>query len=132
MTTPTTGLQLFAREKRVRLTTYEPNGSPVGGPSPIVVEGDRAFVRTYGRAKRNERLERYPEVEIAPASMGGTPTGAPMKARARRLQGEEARHAALLLARKQPLLQGIAVPVGYALMLDSPVHYELRLVGESR
>ncbi|NLU70941.1 hypothetical protein [Streptomyces sp. HNM0574] len=130
MTTPSTGLRLFAREKRVRLTTYEPNGEPVGGPSPIAVEGDRAYVRTYGRAKRNGRLDRYPEVEIAPASLGGTPTGAPMKARARRLHGEESRHAAMLLARKQPLLQGVAVPLGYALMLDSTVHYELRLVGE--
>lgn len=130
MTTPSTGLQLFARVKRVRLTTYEPDGTPVGGPSPIVVEGDHAYVRTYGRAARNARLERYPEAEIVPASLGGTPAGAPMKARARRLEGEEARHAALLLARKQPLLQGFAVPFGYALMLDRTVHYELRLVGE--
>ncbi|MCF6525469.1 pyridoxamine 5'-phosphate oxidase family protein [Streptomyces sp. JJ36] len=130
MATPTTGLQLFARERRVRLTTYERDGTPVGSPAAIVVEGDHAYVRTHRRAPHTEHLRRYPEAEVAPADLGGTPTGAPMKARVRRLEGGEARHAAARLARKHPLLHGVAVPVGYALRLDRPVHYELRLVGE--
>lgn len=121
---------MFARERRVRLTTYERDGTPVGGATNIAVEGDRAYVRTYGKARQVARLRRYPEAEIAPADLGGTPTGAPVKARVRRLEGEESRHAAARLARKHPLLQGVAVPLGYALRLDRPVHYELRLVGE--
>ncbi|MCT2592694.1 hypothetical protein LHJ74_22740 [Streptomyces sp. N2-109] len=130
MATPTTGLHVLSRRGRVRLTTYEPDGRPVGSSACIVVEGDHAFVRTYRKAKHAERLRRYPEAELAPADLGGTPIGAPMKARARRLEGSEARRAAAKLARKHPLLQGVAAPLGSALRLDRPVHYELRLVGE--
>ncbi|MBA0053224.1 hypothetical protein E0L36_20805 [Streptomyces sp. AJS327] len=128
MTTPTTGLMLFAHARRVRLTTYEPEGTPVGCRAHITVEGDRAFVRTYGHARTN--LDRYPEVEIVTASAGGTPTGAPMKARVRKLSGEESRHAAGALARKHPLMQGLVTPLTAALRMDRPSLYELRLVGE--
>ncbi|NGO69059.1 hypothetical protein [Streptomyces boncukensis] len=130
MSTPTTGLRLFARERRVRLTAFAREGTPVGRTARIAVEGDHAYVRTHARDRRNQHLDRYPEVEITPASLDGTPTGAPMKARARRLRGPESRHAARRLARRYPFTQGLAAPLGYALMLDRSVHYELRLVGE--
>ncbi|MEE1929616.1 PPOX class F420-dependent oxidoreductase [Streptomyces sp. TRM 70351] len=130
MTTPTTGLAHFAEERHIRLTTYARDGAPVGGATRIAVDGDRAYVRTCARAQENDRLRRYPEVEIAPATAGGTPTGAPLKARARRLSGDEARHAARRLARKHPLAQGVAVPLGYALKLDRPVLYEIWLPGD--
>lgn len=124
MTTPTTGFQLFARTRRVRLTTFAREGTPVAHPSAIAVEGDHAYVCTPAKGKQNAHLDRYPEVEIR------TPVGTPMKARARRLHGSESRHAALRLARRHPLSHGIVAPLGYRLMLDRPVHYELRLVGE--
>lgn len=130
MTTPTTGLAMFARERRVQLTTYERDGQPVGTPSAIVVDGNRAYFRVSGRAKKTQRLHRYPEVEIVPATIGGTPAGAPMKARARRLTGSDARHAAMRLARKHPLMHGVVLPLGAALTMDRPEHYELRLIGE--
>ncbi|MET7637380.1 hypothetical protein [Streptomyces sp. NPDC005438] len=130
MSTPTTGLSQFAQVKRVRLTTYAANGNPVGTTTSIAVEGDHAFVRTHRRAGDHARLERYPEVEISKVTMGGTPDGAPMKARARRLRGAEARHAARRLALRHPVAQAVATPIGYALIADRPVHYELRLVGE--
>lgn len=130
MTTPTTGLQLFSRARKVCLTTYEPEGTPVGSSAHIAVEGDRAYVRTHARARRNKHLDRYPEAEIATATLDGTPSGAPMKARARRLHGSESRHAAGRLARKHPLAEGLAAPLSHALMFDRSVLYELRLVGE--
>ncbi|GAB3956215.1 PNPOx family protein [Streptomyces sparsus] len=130
MATPTTGLANFASQKRVRLTTYGRDGTPQGYTANLAVEGDRGYFRTYSRADKNEHLRRYPEVEIVPATMDGTPAGAPLKARVRRLEGQEARHAARRLARKHPLMHGVLVPIGYALKLDRPVHYELRLIGE--
>ncbi|MDK1472521.1 hypothetical protein QNO07_03610 [Streptomyces sp. 549] len=130
MATPTTGLANFASEKRVRLTTYGRDGTPQGYTSNLAVEGDRAYFRTYSRAEKNARLDRYPEVEIVPATMDGVPAGAPLKARVRRLDGQESQHAARRLARKHPLMQGVLVPLGYALKFDRPVHYELRLIGE--
>ncbi len=69
-------------------------------------------------------------MELAAATLTGTPAGAPMKARVRELRDSEARHAAAQLARRHPLTQGFLVPLGYRLMFDRPVHYELRLVGE--
>lgn len=131
MATPTTGLRLFARERRIRLTTFERDGTPVGAASRMAVDGDRAYVGTRGRSPRTERLRRYPEAEIAPATLGGTPTGAPLKARVRRLEGSEARHAARRLARKHPLMHGLVLPLGRLLAWDRPVHYELRPAGES-
>jgi uncharacterized protein len=130
MATPTTGWQQFAQERRIRLSTYNRDGTPVGALAHIAVEGDRAYVRTRSRAEKTSRLRRYPEAEVTAATLGGTPAGAPVKARARRLEGQEARHAARRLVRRHPLMHGIAVPLGYAIRLDRPVHYELRLVGE--
>ena len=124
MTTPTTGLQLFASARRIRLTTFAREGTPEGHSAAIAIEGDRAYVSTPAKGRQHAHLDRYPEVEIS------TPTGAPMKARARRLHGSESRHAAVRLARAHPLSEGLVVPLGYRLMLDRPVHYELRLVGE--
>lgn len=65
-----------------------------------------------------------------PATMGGTPAGAPMKARVKRLHGADARHAARRLARKHPLMHGLVLPLGSALTFDHAEHYELRLIGE--
>ncbi|MBB1253669.1 PPOX class F420-dependent oxidoreductase [Streptomyces alkaliterrae] len=130
MTTPSSGFDMFAGERRVRLTTYERDGRPVGEAAGIAVEGDRAFFRASRRTHKCERLHRYPEVEIATASMDGTPTGAPMKARARRLEGSAARHAARCLARRHPLMHGVLLPVGAVLTGDRAEHYELRLIGE--
>lgn len=130
MTTPTTGLAMYARERRVRLTTYQRDGQPVGTATNIAVEGDKAYVRTSARSQKSQHLHRYPEVEIVPATMGGTPAGAPMKARVKRLHGADARHAARRLARKHPLMHGLMLPLGSALTLDHAEHYELRLIGE--
>ncbi|MCK1795343.1 hypothetical protein MTQ01_04835 [Streptomyces sp. XM4193] len=130
MTTPTTGLAMYARKSRVRLTTYQRDGQPVGTAQAIAVEGDRAYVRASARSKKIEHLHRYPEVEITPATLGGTPAGAPMKARARLLEGLDARYAARRLAMRHPFMHGLVLPVGSALTFDSAEYYELRLIGE--
>jgi PPOX class probable F420-dependent enzyme len=125
MATPSTAFELFDGERTILLTTYEPEGTPVGGPTCMAIEGDRAFVRVGSRALRARHLERRPEAEIAPATLGGTPTGNPLKANARRLKGPEARHAARALARRHPFRCGLAL-----LKPDRKLYYELRLIGE--
>ncbi|MTE19547.1 hypothetical protein F0L17_10495 [Streptomyces sp. TRM43335] len=129
MTTPGTGLRLFVDEPRVWLATYAPEGAPVGTATAIAVADDRAYVRVPGRSGTAERLRRRPEAEISPATLGGTPAGAPVKVDVRRLTGREARHAARCLARKHPV-RGSLVPLGHWAMLDRSVLYELRPVGE--
>ncbi|MEE1938347.1 pyridoxamine 5'-phosphate oxidase family protein [Streptomyces sp. TRM 70361] len=127
MTTPSTGLRLFAGEPRVWLATYERDGSPTGTATALAVDGDRAYVRVPARSGTAERLRRRPEAEVSPATLGGTPAGAPLKVDVRRLRGREARHAAAVLARRHPL-RGVLVPLGHRLSRGSAL-YELREVG---
>src|SRR5947209_16046403 len=98
--TPGSEFERFVRQPTVLLTTYRRDGTPVGTPVSIAVEGDRAYVRTYDTAWKLRRIRRNPTVEIAPATFRGTPTGPAIRARARLLGGEEAAHAGRALARK--------------------------------
>jgi PPOX class probable F420-dependent enzyme len=92
------------------------------------LEGDHAFIRSYERAWKTKRIRNRPEVELAPSTARGKPTGPAIRARARRLEGAEARHAARALARKHPLLHGVMVPCihrWFRSKLGQTVHYEL-------
>ena len=100
----------FVRQKTILLTTFKRDGTPVGTAVNIAVEGDRAFVRTYDAAWKAKRIRNNPEVEIAPSTMKGKPTGPAMHARARLLTGEDDVHAARALAGKYRLLHGVLVP----------------------
>jgi PPOX class probable F420-dependent enzyme len=114
-TDPATAFASFARQWTVLLTTYWRDGTPVGTPVSIAVEGERAFFRTYDKAWKAKRLHRNPAVTIAPSTVRGKPTGPAIHARARLLGGDEATHAARALARKHPLLHGILVPLAHRL-----------------
>lgn len=101
----------FVHQKTVLLTTYRRNGAPVRTPVSIAVDGDHAYIRSYETAGKTKRLRHNPMVEVAPSTWRGRPTGPAIRARAERVDGEEAAHAARLLARKSPLLQGVLVPL---------------------
>jgi PPOX class probable F420-dependent enzyme len=121
-------LARFARQKTAVLTSYRRDGSPVATPLSVVVDGDRLLIRSYEAAWKARRMGDHPEVEIAPSTARGRPAGPPLGARARRLDGDDARRAARLLARKYPGLQGILVPWTHRLFRSrygATVHYEL-------
>ncbi len=119
-------LEPFVAQRTVLLTTYRRDGTPVGTPVNIAVDGDRAFIRTYGGAGKLKRIRRNPEAEIAPSTFGGKPTGPALRARARVLDGAESTHAGRLLARKHPILQGLLVPLYHRLRGYKTIHIELR------
>jgi uncharacterized protein len=124
----TTSIHVFApfvRQWAIRLTTFRRDGTPVGTAASIAVEGDHAFVRTPNRAGKAKRLRYNPAVAIAPSTWSGKATGPAIRARARLLSGDEAEHAARLLARKYPFLQGVFVPLTHRLMRLKTLHYEL-------
>jgi PPOX class probable F420-dependent enzyme len=126
------GLEPFVEQKTVLVTTYRRDGTPVGTPVNIAVEGDHAFMRSYERSGKAKRLRRNALVEIAPSTMRGVPTGPAVRARAREITGDEWQHAGQLLRRKHPLLHGVLVPLTHHLFrrkYGRTVHYELRLVG---
>jgi PPOX class probable F420-dependent enzyme len=118
----------FVRQKTAVLTTWKRDGTPVGTPLSVAVDGRSAFIRSYEKAWKTRRLRNRPEAELAPSTMRGRPTGTAIHASVRRLDGEEARDASRLLARKHPLLHGVLVPlmhrVGRA-RTGRTVHFEL-------
>ena len=120
-----TRIESLAEKPTVLLTTYRRDGTPVGTPVNLAVEDGRAFVRTFDAAGKLKRIRRNPLVEVAPATWRGRPTGPPLRARARLLEGAEAARASRLIARKHPLLQGVLVPLGHRLRRNRTVHLEL-------
>ena len=109
----------------VLLTTYKRDGTPVGTAVNIVVEGDRAYFRTWDTAWKLRRLRNNPEVEFAPSTARGRPTAPAIVARATVLEGEESSRAGRLLASKYPALHGLLVPLVHRLRGDKSMHVEL-------
>jgi len=60
-----------------------------------------------GKAKR---LRHTAEVEIAPSTIRGRPTGAAIRARAQLLEGQASQRAAQLIAARHPVLHGRLIP----------------------
>jgi len=108
-------LARFVRQKTILLTSYRRDGTPVGAPVSIAVDGDHAYVRSPGNGGKIKRIRRNPMVEITPCTALGRPTGPAVRMRAQLVQGDEFRHAGRLLARKYPMLQGAFVPLAHRL-----------------
>ena len=82
-------------------------------------------MREWLAGPKAKRLRNNPDVEVAPSTALGKQTGGAVRARARLLGGEEAQHAARLLARKNRILQGLLVPAFHRLRGYRTLHYEL-------
>ncbi|MEV4619108.1 PPOX class F420-dependent oxidoreductase [Asanoa sp. NPDC049573] len=118
----------FVRQKTVALTTYRRAGTAVTTPVSIVVAGERAFVRSYGKAWKTRRIRNNPAVLVAPSTIRGVPTGPAVHAVAHRLTGADNVAAARALRAKYPLLHGVLVPLTHRLgrrTTGRTVHFEL-------
>ncbi len=115
----------FVDQQTVLLTTFRRDGTPVGTPVSIAVDGDRAYFRTWDTAGKLRRIRHTPEVMIAPSTVRGLPTGPALRARVRLLTDADADRARRLLSRKHPLLHGIVVPLAHRLLGNNTVHLEL-------
>ncbi len=124
-TTTTPTLEPFTRQWAVLLTTYCRDDTAVGTPVNIAVDGDRAFVRTWDTAWKLRRIRNNPEVEVAPCTALGKPTGPAIRAHARVLGADESAYAARTLSRKHPVLHGFLVPDLHRLRGNETVHIEL-------
>jgi uncharacterized protein len=121
----TTQLAPFTRRRTALLTTYRRDGTPVDTPVTIAVEGDHAFVRTYDRAGKAKRMRNDPSVRIAPSTVGGRARGDALAARVVLLDGADAEHAARAIASRQPILQGVLVPLFHRLKRYRTLHYRV-------
>jgi uncharacterized protein len=115
----------FRKRRTALLTTYKRDGTPVATPVTIAVDGDRAYVRTWDSAWKAKRMRNNPAVLVAPSTMRGRVRGETIGARSRLLDGEEAERAARAIAGRQPILQGVLVPLMHRLMRYRTLHYEL-------
>jgi PPOX class probable F420-dependent enzyme len=100
-------------ERSVLLTTYKRDGTGVGTRVHVAVEGDRAYIRTYGKAWKWKRVRNHPGAEI---------DGEPVTGRI--LEGEEAGRAARAIRRKYPILHGVLIPLSHRLMRTPTIHME--------
>ena len=118
-------LRALADERTVVLTTFRRDGRAVPTPMSIVLDGDRAFMRTWSTSGKVKRLRRDPSATVAPSTARGQVTGTAHPVRAVVVTGEDADRAASLLARKHPVLHGLAVPVAHRVTRRRPVYLEL-------
>jgi PPOX class probable F420-dependent enzyme len=119
------GLESLRHAKTILLTTYKRDGTPIATPVSIAFDGDRAFFRSYDKAWKTKRLRNNTSVDVAPATLGGKPTGPGVRAQATLLSDDQAQIAAEALARRHPLLQRVLVPLAHRIMRYRTMHYEL-------
>lgn len=125
----------FVRQKTISLTTFRKDGASGSSPVSIVVEGDRAYFRSFDRAVKVRRLRRNPSVEFGPATASGKPAGSTQSGSVRLLDGAEYLKAARLLRQKYPFLHGVLVPLAHRLMRSKygrTIHAELTPLPEPR
>lgn len=122
-------LDRLGKQRWLLLETRKRDGSWVGTPVNLAVEDGRAFFKTFDPSGKVKRMRNFPEVRIAPCTMRGRVTGDRVDGRARLLEGEssDASRAAMLLARKHPLLQGRLVPAFHRRKGLRTMFYELTL-----
>jgi PPOX class probable F420-dependent enzyme len=120
------GFDEYRGQRTVLLTTRKRDGSTVGTPVHIAVGPDgSAYFRTWSATGKAKRIRNFPQVWVAPSTARGKASGPQRQLTALLLHGPEAAAAALALAAKYPLLQGVLVPALHRLTKKTTVHYEL-------
>jgi PPOX class probable F420-dependent enzyme len=118
-------LEPLDRSWAVLLTTFKRDGTPVGTPVNLAVDGDHAYFRSYNKAGKAKRIHNRPEVDIAPSTIRGKPTGGALQAKARLLSGDEEAHARKVIAKRHPVFQRFVIPLGHKVSRYRTMHYEV-------
>jgi PPOX class probable F420-dependent enzyme len=118
-------LEPLERRWAVLLRTRKRDSSWVGTPVNLAVDGERAYFGTPADSWKVRRLRNFDEVEVAPSTLRGRATGPALSARARLLEGDEARAAERLLVRRHPIVHRFVVPLELRLKGTTNKLYEL-------
>jgi PPOX class probable F420-dependent enzyme len=118
-------LDPLERSWAVLLRTRKRAGHWVGTPVNLTVAGERAYFGTPADSWKVRRLRNFDDVEVAPSTLRGRPTGPALSARARMLRGDEARAAERLLVRRHPIMHRFIVPLELRLKRTTNTLYEL-------
>jgi uncharacterized protein len=116
------------RSWTVLLTTYKRDGTPVATPVNLAVEGERGYFRSYDKAWKTKRIRNHSEVEMAPSTVRGKPTGPPLRAKARLLVGDEEVHARQVIAKRHPVFQRFVIPMAHKLSGYTTLHFEVSMI----
>jgi uncharacterized protein len=109
-TTPTTGtIDDLGRRDYCVLVTYRKDGTPVPSPLWFGMDDGKLYVHTAGY--KVKRIERNPDVLVAPATFRGRPLGPPLAGTARVLPATEAAAAEKRLADKYGLQRRLYLKV---------------------
>jgi PPOX class probable F420-dependent enzyme len=120
-------LEKLGRAKTVLVETRKRDGTWVGTPVSIVVDGGHAYFKSYDASGKAKRLRNFPDVKVAPSTMRGKPTGPSVAGKARLLDGADSKRVEALLARKHPILHGWLVPAMHKRKGWTTLYYELTL-----
>jgi len=115
----------LSHHRDMALQTRKRDGTWVTTAVNPLVEGDQVYFRTWDASGKAKRLRNFRDVRFAPSTARGRPTGAWMRGQAVRLEGDDAAHAAALINRRYPVLQGVAVPLFHRLRRLRTVHYRI-------
>jgi uncharacterized protein len=118
-------LETLARHHDMALETRKRDGTWIATPVHPVVEDDHVFFRTWHTSGKAKRLRNFPEVRFAPSTARGRPTGEWLAGTATLLDGGVAAHAADLINRRYPLLQGVGVRLYHRLRGYRTLHYRI-------
>ena len=121
-----TTLESLDRSWTVLLTTFKRDGTPVLTPVNLAIEGRHGYFRTYTKTWKTKRIRNNPQVEIAPSTFRGKPTGRSMRGAARLLGADEEAHARVVIGHRHPIFQRFLIPGLHKLARYSTVHYEVR------
>jgi uncharacterized protein len=122
-----TALEELGRKRAVLLETRKRDGSWVATPVSLVVDGDRAYFKSYDASGKAKRLRNFPDVRVAPSTMRGKATGPSVAGKATLIPEPETRRIERLLARKHPILHGRLVPAMHRRKGWTTLYYELTL-----
>src|SRR3954467_905852 len=118
-------LALLASHHDMALETRKRDGTWIATTVNPLAEDDHVFFRTWDTSGKAKRLRNFPEVRFAPSTARGRPTGEWLRGRATLLDGEGAAHAAGLINRRYPLLQGVGVRLYHRLRGYRTLHYRI-------
>jgi len=98
---PTGSIKDLDKRKYCVLVSYRKNGQPMPSPLWFAIRDGKIYTHTGGM--KVKRIERNPQVRIAPCTFRGKPTGAPFTATARVLPRSDTRAAHDALQKKYGL-----------------------------
>jgi PPOX class probable F420-dependent enzyme len=121
----TRALAVLARHRDMALQTRKRDGTWVTTPVNPLVEVDHVYFRTWNTSGKAKRLRNFPDVRFAPSTARGRPTGEWLRGHATLLEGDDAAHAAGVINRRYPLLQGVAERLFHRLRRLQTLHYRI-------